>query len=126
MARTLPRYTPRAQSQLQLEAGVGIFEARSEQLTQLCEPIAHRLRVDVERLRDGLGPAPVAEPGVQRRPESLAGQFGLCSERCKSGVGDITGEAPVGAQEQRQLVALGDEQRVIAVYASSGPSAARP
>src|SRR5215207_3125038 len=106
----LPGEAPRPQGQLQLEAGIRVVEARAEQLAQARQAVAHGLRMHVQRLRDRLGAAPVAEPRVERGAEPLARQLRLALERREGGVGDVAGQAPVDPEQQGKLVALRKEQ----------------
>src|SRR4051794_41650656 len=102
----LPRYAPRAKRELELEASVRVVQARAEQLAQPCQPVTDRLRMHVERLRDRLGPAAMAQPRVQRGPKPLAGELGLQLERRQRRLRDVPGQPPIRAQQQRQPVAL--------------------
>ena len=76
-----------------------------EQLAQPRQPVAHGLRVHVQRLRDRLGAPAVAKPGVEGRAEPLAREVGLGLERRERRLGHVARQAAVGAEQQRQLVA---------------------
>src|SRR5829696_1640191 len=91
IAGSLPGDSACPQRQLQLEAPVGIVEPGAEQLAQACEPVAHGLRMHMERLRYRLGPAAVSQPRVERGAEPLARELGLPRQRRERRLGHVAG-----------------------------------
>src|SRR5215218_1856157 len=114
----------RAQGELQLEAPVRVVEAGAEHLPEAREAVTNRLWVHVEGAGHGLRPAAVAQPGIQRGAQAIAGELGLTVERSERLACHVAGEPAVGAQQQRQVVAL-RQQQVVAVLDRSLPRQAQ-
>src|SRR5688572_26521852 len=71
----------RPDRRLDREAGVGIVQARAEQLAEAVDAIAHRLRMDVELGGDRGDPALMAQVGGESLEEPVPARRGLVRER---------------------------------------------
>jgi hypothetical protein len=70
-----------AESQLELEAGLGVVEGGAEQLAEASDPVADGLRVDIEGGGGGGDRAHLGEPDGEGRGEARAAGVGLGVER---------------------------------------------
>src|SRR6476620_2064953 len=79
----------------ELEARVGVVEVLAEALAQLTEPVAHGLRVDVDRARDVGDAAVVGEPRAERLQQPLALGRRRAGERGEPALGELGQERGV-------------------------------
>ncbi len=97
------------QRDLELEAGVGVLQALAEQVAQAAEAVADGLGMHVQGAGHLLGAPTVAQPGRERLGEPGARTLALLGERREGTLGQVDGEAPVGAEQQREAVLVGTQ-----------------
>src|SRR3954468_22591190 len=96
----------------ELEARAGVVQIVAEALTQLAEPVAHGLRVDMDRARDVEDAAVVRQPGAERLQQPLALGRRRIRQRGEPALGQLGDERRVVPEQQRGQVVVGADQPV--------------
>src|ERR687893_719571 len=96
--RSLRRRAPHPQCERQLKARLRVVEGRAERLAQLVEPVADRLRVDVERAGRLVDAALAVKPRAQALGQPLAGRRAQRQQRRQPCRRELAREHAVGQQ----------------------------